>query len=74
LFPITVKLLLAVQKECASPPHLQVRHCTWSDLPGLPLVSTARDKHWGEKNAWVQGYSTPLYMMRYMSTGSWIKL
>jgi len=38
------------------PPNVQVCHCTWSVLPGLPHVSTASDKRWGEK-AWVRGYT-----------------
>jgi len=36
------------------PSNVQVHHCTWSVLPGLPRVSTASDKHCGEK-AWLQG-------------------
>ena len=38
------------------PPNVQVCHCTWSVWPGLPHVSTASDKCWGEK-AWVRGYT-----------------
>jgi len=47
----------AVQKECATPPHVQVRHTTWLSFTrrqAFPRVSTASDKCWGEK-AWVWG-------------------
>ena len=34
-----------VQKECATPPHVQVRQ----SVLAFPCVSTASNKHWGEK-------------------------
>jgi len=46
----------AVQKECATPPHIQVRQTMWlSFTRPFPRVSTASDKRWGEK-AWVLGW------------------
>jgi len=45
----------AVQKECATPPHVQVRHHVTQFYQAFPHVSTASDKRWGEK-AWVRGY------------------
>jgi len=45
----------AVQKECATPPHVQVCHTTWlSFTRPSPRVSTASDKRWCEK-VWVRG-------------------
>jgi len=34
--------------ECATPPHVQVCHCTWLSLPGLPpaLVLQATTLGW----------------------------
>ena len=49
-----------VQKEWATPPHVQVRHATWHQFyQAFPRVSTASDKRWGEK-AWVRGYTLGL--------------
>ena len=45
----------AVQEESATLPHAQIHHCMWSVLPGLPRISTASNKHSGEKG-WVWGY------------------
>jgi len=41
----------AVQEESATLPHAQIHHCMWSVLPGLPRISSASNKHSGEKEA-----------------------
>ena len=48
----------AVQKECTTPPHVQVSHCMWLFTRTSHRVSTASDKRWGEK-AWVRGHPYP---------------
>ena len=52
----------AVQKECATPPHVRPTssYDTACDqtYQAFPRDSTASDKRWGEK-AWVRGYVQP---------------
>jgi len=50
---------LLLFQECATPPHVQVRHATWLSFtrPSPALVLQC----WGEK-AWVQGYITTTFL------------
>ena len=52
----------AIQKECATPPHVHPmsRYITACDqfCQAFPHISTASDKCWSEK-AWVRGYLLP---------------
>ena len=54
---------IAVQKECATPPHIHLmsRYVIARDQ------FTASNKDRGEKT-WVQGYSFELYMYDYLET------
>ena len=45
------------------PPNVQVPHCMWSVLPGVPCISTASENHWGKK-AWVWAYCMTTYGYR----------
>jgi len=51
----------ALQKECATPPHVQIHD---SVLPGLPRVSTASNQHWGKKAGYEARLAPPPFIYR----------